>query len=86
MYTTYIENVDEEIEIEIEFDYQPYEPMTRHYPGCNEDIEFCGFTVVDTGAEIEIIDENLLDDLKVEILEWIKEESEMQKYGYLLDY
>lgn len=27
-----------EIEIEVNFDYQPYERPTRHYPGCSEQV------------------------------------------------
>ena len=26
-------------DFEVDFDYQPYEPSTRHYPGCSEDVE-----------------------------------------------
>jgi hypothetical protein len=28
-----------EIECEVDFDYQPAERMTRHYPGCHEAVE-----------------------------------------------
>ena len=83
-FETTIENAGEEIDIQIEFDYQPYEPMTRHYPGCSEVVDFCGFT--NNGAEIEIIDDDLLDQLRIQILEHIAEEKEMSQYGYMLDY
>ena len=26
-------------EFKVDFDYQPYEPTTRHYPGCSESAE-----------------------------------------------
>jgi hypothetical protein len=26
-------------EFKVDFDYQPYEPTTRHYPGCSESVE-----------------------------------------------
>ena len=55
LYVTQIENVDEEIKIEVEYDYQPMEHMTRHYPGCDEDVELCCVTVIDTGAEIRLL-------------------------------
>jgi hypothetical protein len=85
MYKTHIENVGEEIEIEVDYDYQPYEDMTRHYPGCNEDAEITSIIMTDTGAEIDIIDDDLLEELRVSILEHVAEESEYNKYGYLLD-
>jgi hypothetical protein len=91
-FETTIENGIHEIDIEIEFDYQPYEPMTRHYPGCNEDLDFCGFTMLAVdgemvdSSEIEIIDDDLLDQLRVAILEHRAEENEMAQYGYMLDY
>ena len=85
-FETTIENGQDEIDIEIEFDYQPAEAMTRHYPGCDEDLDFCGFTMIETGAEIEIIDDDLLDQLRVAILEYRAEQNEMAQYGYLLDY
>jgi hypothetical protein len=91
-YETTIENGIHEIDIEIEFDYQPYESMTRHYPGCNEDAEICGITLLAVDgemvelSEIEIIDDDLLESLRIQILEYVAEESEMAQYGYLLDY
>ena len=63
----------DEIEIRVEFDYQPEEPMTRHYPGCLEDAEICGITMVSTDAEIIIIDDGLLDLLKVQAIEHVHE-------------
>lgn len=41
----WIENGIEEIGIEVEFDYSPSEPMTRHYPGCDACLEICGATL-----------------------------------------
>ena len=38
-------NMDLEIEIEIHFDYQPYEPTTRHYPGNPEAVEINSISI-----------------------------------------
>lgn len=29
----------EEVELTVAYDYQPYEPMTRDYPGCEASVE-----------------------------------------------
>ena len=83
MYNTYIENVDEEFEIEVSYDYQPYEQMTRHYPGCSESVDINEVRIVD-GPEICLMknEESLIEE---EILENIAEESNYNKYGYMLD-
>ena len=44
MFTLDFDNGHEEFEIEVEFDYQPYEQMTLEYPGCDESVEICGVT------------------------------------------
>lgn len=42
----------DEIEIEIFFDFQPEEPMTRHYPGCDPSCDIYEVRIVETDAEI----------------------------------
>jgi len=34
----WIENGEQEIGVEVFFDYSPREPMTRNYPGCDEEL------------------------------------------------
>lgn len=38
------------VELEIEFDYQPYEPATRECPGCDESVEIT--SVIFNGTDI----------------------------------
>lgn len=38
MYTTWIENGDEEIAIDVDYDYHPAEPRTFNYPGCEAEV------------------------------------------------
>ena len=52
MFKTTLENGMDDLEIEVtDFDYQPYEPMERHYPGCSESVEINEVEIVD-GSEI----------------------------------
>ncbi len=83
MYNTHIENVDNEFEIEVDYDYQPYEQMTQHYPGCSESVEINEVRIVN-GSEICLMknEEGLIEE---QILEHIAEESDYNKYGYMLD-
>ena len=37
-YETTIENGDDELEIEVDFDFEPAERMTRDYPGCDAQV------------------------------------------------
>lgn len=83
-YKTHIENVGKEIEIEIFFDYQPYERMTQHYPGCSESIDICEVLIADTNIEISLL-KDVEDLMKEEILEWRNDENGYVEYGYLLD-
>jgi hypothetical protein len=66
MYETHIQNGEDEIKIKVYFDYQPYEPMTRHYPGCSESVDIGEVRVAD-GGEICLLDEGLMEE---EILEY----------------
>ncbi len=50
--TKHIEQGEDEIEVEISFDFQPDEPMTRHYPGCSASLDIYEVKLVETGAEI----------------------------------
>ena len=82
-YKTHIENVEDEIEIEIFFDYQPYESMTRHYPGCSESVDICEVLIADTNIELCLLKdvEGLMEE---EILEYREEElNAYDGYGYL---
>ena len=84
MFETTIENYDEEIEIEVFFDYDPYEPMTRHYPGCDEQVSIYEVKLTESGEEICLLPETL-SEVESQILDWIHEEREYAKYGYMLD-
>ena len=81
-YKTHIENV--EIEIEIFFDYQPYERMTKHYPGCSESVDICEVLIANTNIEICLLKE-IAELMEEEILEDRTEENSYNEYGYLLD-
>ena len=84
MFETTIDNGYDEVEVEVDFDYQPYEAMTRHYPGCSESIDINEVRVVDTQAEICLLKPH--DDLLAEqVMEWVHEEQEYSKYGYMMD-
>ena len=89
MFTTHIENVDEEFEIEVSYDYQPYEDMTRHYPGCSESVDIYDVRIVPTNEMTDFEKKNneicllpsIEDDIEMQILDHIQEESEYIKYG-----
>jgi hypothetical protein len=85
MFTTYIENCEDEIKVDIGYDYQPEEPMTWNYPGCPEAVEIYEVTLHGTDNEIFIIDADLMNSLEEKILEHIADEMAYQKYGYLLE-
>ena len=78
--TTYIENCTEEIEIEVEADYTPYDYSTN-YP---ETIDICGI-YLNGNQNNEIC---LLPDEKArmeeEMHEFILEEIDYNKYGYMM--
>lgn len=71
-----IEAGEDEIEVEIFFDFQPYEPMTRHYPGSSPSCDIYEVQVVETGAEI-----CLLKDVESSMAEEILDDYEDSK-GY----
>lgn len=88
------DNGYEELEVEIDFDYEPYEPMTRHYPGSPEGVIINAiYVVTDEGlSEICLIPNRIVEEqLENAILEEIHEakaefEIEQAGYGYMLDY
>ena len=71
----------DEIEIEIGYDYSPAEPMTRNYPGCDAEVEFCEAIIVETAAEVCLM-KDLKEEVRIEILEKIIE-SEKERQDYL---
>jgi hypothetical protein len=69
------DNGYQEFEIDVEFDYQPYEPATWSewdggYPGCSEGVDICLVTMVDTGSEICLLNE---DEVEEQVLDEIHE-------------
>jgi len=50
-----LDNGHEELEIDVEFDYQPYEDSTLEYPGCSESVEIEGAYLSD-GTEICLLE------------------------------
>lgn len=68
----------EEFEVDVEFDYQPYEPATWSewsggYPGCEESVEVTEIRRRDNNSEIFLLDDTELDEF---ILERIFEEQQ----------
>ena len=84
MYTTTLDNGYDEVEVEINFDYQPYEAMTRHYPGCSECVMIEEVKVIETNAELCLL-KGVEEQLSEQVLEWVHEEQDYAKYGYLMD-
>lgn len=87
--TLHIENVDEEIEIEVYFDFQPEERMTRHYPGCDPSVEICEVIRADNGVELCLLpdEQERIEEILVEKAEENRQEQiAYRKYGYMLDY
>jgi AAA15 family ATPase/GTPase len=85
IYTTEIENVDECVEIEVEYDYEPFEPMTRNYPGWPESATIYKVTIVGTDVEIELLPK-VQQEMEDEILNWMEQERidiEMDRQDYL---
>lgn len=85
----HIENVDEEIEIEICFDYQPEEKQTWDYPGCSAGVEINEVTRVDNGAELCLLpreQESIEEQLVIQSEENREAHNQYKRYGYLLDY
>ena len=75
MYTLCFSNGDndDDLEIEVEGDYQPEEPMewgySGGYPGCPEQFEITEIRIKDTQAEICLLDENDEIDLSEQVID-----------------
>ena len=70
IYETTIEFNDIEIDVEIDFDYDAPEKMTRDYPGYPESVFI---NEVTTSAGVISLSKDEIDDLRDEILDWIHE-------------
>ena len=58
-----------ELEIEIDYDFQPMEKMTRHYPGCPAEVEIN--TLLINGIELPMkLQSSIMKDFEYEINEW----------------
>jgi hypothetical protein len=79
MITLDFDNGYEEFEIEVEFDYQPYEAPTREYPGASESVEIC--EVTKDGKEICLIGDTEIE-LSEEILGKIYDERNIYDGDY----
>ena len=84
MFTTHIENGEEEIAIDVEFDYEPFEPMERHYPGSAEAAHITEVTLAGTDIEICLLP-NTTEEVETALLDWIHDEQDYAEYGYMMD-
>ena len=78
------------IEYEVECDFQPYERMTRDYPGAEEEIIPClPITLIrNNGEEVECWNEILFGQIENKIYDdakRMKEEYEMERASYIMD-
>jgi len=86
--TLHIENVDEEIEIEVEFDYEPDEAMTRDYPGATASADIYEVRRTDNGVEICLLpnEKERIEEILVEQgRENEEERRQYKRYGYMLE-
>ena len=67
--TIELENGDE-IEVEVDFDFQPAESMTQYYPGCDAQVDINYVENVENKEEVELTkeDEELMEE---RIMDWI---------------
>ena len=89
MYTaTIYDYFGNDIKLEVDGDYQPYEPQEwgyhGGYPGCPEGFEVCEVLIAETGAEVCLIG-YAEEEIQDEILSQIHEDQDYAKYGYLMD-
>ena len=88
MYKTYLDNGYDEVEVEVEFDYQPYEPSSwgfnGGYPGCDEAVDICEVKVVETQAELCLL-KNAEYQMREEVMDFVHDEQEYSQYGYMME-
>ena len=71
-YETTLEVNDKEIDIIVEFDYFPPEKMTRHYPGCDEDVDITDVKFDGNFSQRELVRfEEIIEDFKESLKEEI---------------
>lgn len=63
---TYRDNSDDDLNVVVEFDYQPREKATSTYPGCSAEVTLC--SVFDTDIRADVL-HNLLPSEKDRIIE-----------------
>jgi hypothetical protein len=73
-------------EFKVDFDYQPYEPMTRHYPGCDESVDICEVTDSDGDVVKDWAYEIMEDELREACLDAVHDEQERLADTQLLYY
>ena len=86
--TLHIENVDEEIEIEVEFDYEPDEEKSWDYPGATASAYICEVTNLENGSEICLLpkeQERIEEWLVEKVRENEEERRQYKRYGYMLE-
>jgi hypothetical protein len=76
MVTRTIEAGEDEIEVNIYFDFQPYEAQTWDYPGCDASADIYEVIVCETGAEVCLLKDEE-ERIRVELLEAYEEERTM---------
>jgi len=75
--TRYSEETGRErnIDLLVEFDYQPAEPQELNYPGCEEKIELTHIKTHE-GIYFDLLNSKEVDDLELECIESITEKEE----------
>lgn len=74
-----IEAGEDEIDVEVAFDFNPHEPRTWDYPGCGASLDIYEVIVCDTGAEVCLMKDEE-ERIRVELLEAYDEERTHDKY------
>ena len=75
-------------EFKIDFDYNPAEPQTRHYPGCNESVDVNEVWDSDGDLIKEWVYDLLDEDIEIACLEAVRidrEEAQMAKEEAKMD-
>lgn len=81
-YETTIENVEDELEIEVDFDFEPAERMTHDYPGCDAQVTINEVTVA--GKEICLTkdeEERIVEEI-MDYIEYANEENDNYRRNY----